>query len=64
MTHCAAITVRDAAFAATMSFAALGGAVLSPSFAEMTVEVGGAPMYPSKNISYPAGSRPDAGSVG
>jgi uncharacterized surface protein with fasciclin (FAS1) repeats len=41
---------RKAAFAATMSFAALGGAVLSPAFAEMTVEVGGAPMYPSKNI--------------
>ncbi|MGB6175679.1 MAG: fasciclin domain-containing protein [Methylocella sp.] len=31
-----------------MSFAALGG--LSPVFAEMTVEVGGAPMYPSRNI--------------
>ncbi len=47
-------TVRDAAFAAAMSFAALAGAVLSSSFAsafaEMTVEVGGAPMYPSKNI--------------
>src|SRR5271154_7036486 len=34
--------------AATLS---LGAAlVASPSFAEMTVEVGGAPMYPSKNI--------------
>ncbi|MGB8900073.1 MAG: fasciclin domain-containing protein, partial [Methylocella sp.] len=33
-----------------MSLASLGGAVLSPSLAEMTVEVGGAPMYPSKNI--------------
>jgi len=43
-------TVRDTAFAATMSLASLGGAVLSPSLAEMTVEVGGAPMYPSKNI--------------
>ena len=43
-------TVREAAFAATMSLACLGGAVLSPSLAEMTVEVGGAPMYPSKNI--------------
>jgi len=43
-------TVRDAAFAAAMSLAALAGAVLSPAFAEMTVEVGGAPMYPSKNI--------------
>jgi uncharacterized surface protein with fasciclin (FAS1) repeats len=45
---------RTAAFAATMSFAALGGAVLSssfaPAFAEMTVEVGGAPMDPSKTI--------------
>jgi uncharacterized surface protein with fasciclin (FAS1) repeats len=45
---------RTAAFAATMSFAALGGAVLSssfaPAFAEMTVEVGGAPMYASKTI--------------
>jgi uncharacterized surface protein with fasciclin (FAS1) repeats len=41
-------SVRGAAFAAAMSFAALGG--LSPAFAEMTVEVGGAPMYPSKNI--------------
>jgi uncharacterized surface protein with fasciclin (FAS1) repeats len=39
---------RDAAFAAAMSLAALDG--LSPAFAEMTVEVGGAPMYPSKNI--------------
>lgn len=47
-------TVRDAAFAAAMSLAALGGAALSsalaPAFAEMSVEVGGAPMYPSKNI--------------
>jgi uncharacterized surface protein with fasciclin (FAS1) repeats len=41
-------TVRDAAFAAALSLAALGG--LSPALAEMTVEVGGAPMYPSKNI--------------
>ena len=47
-------TVRDAAFAAAMSITALGGAALSsalaPAFAEMTVEVGGSPMYPSKNI--------------
>jgi uncharacterized surface protein with fasciclin (FAS1) repeats len=43
-------TVRDAAFAAAMSLAALGSAGLSPAFAEMTVEVGGAPMYPSRNI--------------
>ncbi|HUZ90650.1 MAG TPA: fasciclin domain-containing protein, partial [Methylocella sp.] len=45
---------RNAAFATTLSFAALGGAVLSsdfaPAFAELTVEVGGGPMYPSKNI--------------
>src|SRR5450631_1032543 len=45
---------RNAAFAAAMSLATLGGTVLSsafaPAFAEMTVEVGGAPMYPSKNI--------------
>jgi uncharacterized surface protein with fasciclin (FAS1) repeats len=41
-------TVRTAAFAATMSVAALGG--LSSAFAEMTVEVGGAPMYPSRTI--------------
>src|ERR1035437_6175950 len=45
---------RNAAFAAAMSLAALGGTALSsafaPAFAEMTVEVGGAPMYPSKNI--------------
>jgi len=41
-------TVRDAAFAAAMSLIPLGG--LSPAFAEMSVEVGGAPMYPSRNI--------------
>jgi uncharacterized surface protein with fasciclin (FAS1) repeats len=41
---------RNAAFAAAMSLATLGGITLSPAFAEMTVEVGGAPMYPSKNI--------------
>jgi uncharacterized surface protein with fasciclin (FAS1) repeats len=33
--------------AAGIAFAAMSSA---PSFAEMTVEVGGAPMYPSKNI--------------
>jgi uncharacterized surface protein with fasciclin (FAS1) repeats len=43
-------TVRDAAFAGAMSLAALGGAVLSPAFAEMSVEAGGAPMYPSRTI--------------
>jgi uncharacterized surface protein with fasciclin (FAS1) repeats len=42
--------VRDAAFATAMSLAALGAAVLSPSIAEMSVEFGGAPMYPSRNI--------------
>jgi uncharacterized surface protein with fasciclin (FAS1) repeats len=44
---------RNAAFAAAVSAAALGGTSLTsltPAFAEMTVEVGGAPMYPSKNI--------------
>jgi uncharacterized surface protein with fasciclin (FAS1) repeats len=39
---------RDAAVAAAMSLAALDG--LSPAVAEMTVEVGGVPMYPSRNI--------------
>jgi uncharacterized surface protein with fasciclin (FAS1) repeats len=43
-------TVRTPAFAATMSLAVFGGTALSPAFAEMTVEVGGAPMYPSRNI--------------
>jgi uncharacterized surface protein with fasciclin (FAS1) repeats len=43
-------TVRDAAFATAMSLAALGGAMFPPAFAELTVEVGGAPMYPSRNI--------------
>lgn len=43
-------SIRTAAFAATISFAALGGAMLSPSSAEMTKQVGGAPMYPSRNI--------------
>ena len=44
---------RNAAFAAAVGVAALGGTALTsltPAFAEMTVEVGGAPMYPSKNI--------------
>lgn len=41
---------RNAALAAMLCFAALGGAVPCPAFAEMTVEVGGAPMYPSKTI--------------
>jgi uncharacterized surface protein with fasciclin (FAS1) repeats len=51
-------TVRDAAFAAAMSLAALG-VVLFPSFAEMTAEVGGAPMYPSKNIIENAANSKD-----
>lgn len=41
-------TVRDAAYAAAMSLAAMGG--LPCALADMTVEVGGAPMYPSKDI--------------
>jgi uncharacterized surface protein with fasciclin (FAS1) repeats len=41
---------RNAALAAAVSFAALGGTAFSPALAEMSVEVGGAPMYPSKNI--------------
>ena len=56
-------TIRTAAFAATMSLASLGGAVFSsafaPAFAEMTVEVGGAPMYPSKNIIENAANSKD-----
>jgi uncharacterized surface protein with fasciclin (FAS1) repeats len=37
--------------AAALAFAvAFGGAVATPSLAEKTVTVGGAPMYPSKNI--------------
>ncbi|HYP56851.1 MAG TPA: fasciclin domain-containing protein [Beijerinckia sp.] len=47
--------IRIAALAAAMSFVALGGIAFSLAHhsahaAEMTVEVGGAPMYPSKNI--------------
>jgi uncharacterized surface protein with fasciclin (FAS1) repeats len=45
---------RNSAFAATVTLAGLGGTALSsafaPALAEMTVEVGGAPMYPSKTI--------------
>ncbi|MGQ0443786.1 MAG: fasciclin domain-containing protein [Beijerinckiaceae bacterium] len=50
-------TFRDAVFAAALSLAALGG--LSPALAEMTVEVGGAPMYPSKNIIENAANSKD-----
>jgi len=43
--------IRIAALSAAVSFAVLGGAAFAPSaYAEKTVEVGGAPMYPSKNI--------------
>jgi uncharacterized surface protein with fasciclin (FAS1) repeats len=42
--------VRNLAFAAAIGCFALGGAPISPAIAEMTVEVGGAPMFPSKNI--------------
>ena len=42
---------RIAALCAAMSFVVLGTATFTPSaYAEKTVEVGGAPMYPSKNI--------------
>jgi len=47
------------AVAAAMSLTALGGAVISPTLAEMTVEVGGAPAYPSKNIIENAGNLKD-----
>ncbi|MGH6841844.1 MAG: fasciclin domain-containing protein [Methylocella sp.] len=50
-------TFRDAAFAAALSLAALGGP--SPALAEMTVEVGGAPMYPSKNFLENAANSKD-----
>lgn len=37
--------------AAALAFAVtLGAVAATPSFAERTVTVGGAPMYPSKNI--------------
>jgi uncharacterized surface protein with fasciclin (FAS1) repeats len=42
--------IRILAIVTAIGFATLGGAPISPSLAEMTVEVGGAPMYPSKNI--------------
>jgi uncharacterized surface protein with fasciclin (FAS1) repeats len=42
------ISLRAALLAAAMSFGA--AVVAPPTFAEMTVMVGGAPMYPSKNI--------------
>lgn len=42
--------IRNLAFTAALGLAALGGPPMPPSAAEMTVEVGGAPMSPSKNI--------------
>jgi uncharacterized surface protein with fasciclin (FAS1) repeats len=42
------VRFRTAVLAAAISYLAIGGAVTSP--AELTVEVGAAPMYPSKNI--------------
>ena len=42
------ISLRAALLAAIVSFGA--ATFVQPSFAEMTVMVGGAPMYPSKNI--------------
>jgi uncharacterized surface protein with fasciclin (FAS1) repeats len=42
--------IRVAALAAAMGTALLGGMALTAAYAETTVEVGGAPMYPSKNI--------------
>jgi len=41
---------RIAALCAVVSFVVLGTASFTPAYAEKTVEVGGAPMYPSKNI--------------
>jgi uncharacterized surface protein with fasciclin (FAS1) repeats len=55
--------LRKAARATTLSLAALGGAVpssaVTPAFAELTVEVGGSPMYPSKNIIENAANSKD-----
>ena len=43
--------VRIAALCAAVSFAVFSAATFTPTaYAETTVEVGGAPMYPSKNI--------------
>lgn len=43
-------SVRAAGLAGASSFLALGGAPLTPASAEMTVEVGGAAMHPSRSI--------------
>jgi uncharacterized surface protein with fasciclin (FAS1) repeats len=42
--------IQRAALGAAMGFAAASAIIAPAAFAEMTVEVGGAPMYPSKNI--------------
>src|SRR4029453_15873340 len=42
------VTFRTAVLAAAICYFVIGGAVTSP--AELTVEIGGAPMYPSRNI--------------
>lgn len=42
--------LRIVALAAAVGLGATSFAALTPAFAETTVEVGGAPMYPSKNI--------------
>jgi uncharacterized surface protein with fasciclin (FAS1) repeats len=44
------MSIRRAALGAAMGFAVLSAAMAPIAFAETTVEVGGAPMYPSKNI--------------
>jgi uncharacterized surface protein with fasciclin (FAS1) repeats len=41
---------RVATLAAAMGVCAFGGMTFTAAYAETTVEVGGAPMYPSKNI--------------
>lgn len=41
---------RKAMLAAAFGVTALCGAAILPAIAEMSMEVGGAPMYPSKNI--------------
>jgi len=49
--HLKTITSSAIFRATALAFAVtLGGVAASPSFAEKTVTVGGAPMYPSKNI--------------
>jgi uncharacterized surface protein with fasciclin (FAS1) repeats len=44
------LSIRRAALGAAMGLAAASAALAPFAFAETTVEVGGAPMYPSKNI--------------